>query len=99
MLQALDGHLPLGHPRPLEPTAIVCRDLFATGWPRKAKLWQHSTGLAQQLELDKGQKPWQKGNAMTRKQIETMRQHIADVCAAHDIWVRYDDNVGALRYS
>ena len=30
---------------------------------------------------------------MTRKQIETMRQHIADVCAAHDIWVRYDDNV------
>ena len=30
---------------------------------------------------------------MTRKQIETMRQHIADVCAAHDIWARYDDNV------
>ena len=30
---------------------------------------------------------------MTRKQIETMRQHIVDVCAAHNIWARYDDNV------
>ena len=36
---------------------VVVRYRSRAGWPQKAKLWHHPTGHAQQLELDKGQKP------------------------------------------
>ena len=41
---------------PLEPHAMICRNLSRTGLLRKANLWQHPTARAQQLELDKGKR-------------------------------------------